>query len=191
VTSIPISRCEMIDLMDGEVETCDRTIAALLDFARPEQGAPEPTDVNPLVARVLDRATVPEGFEVEVDLADGLPLAEADPHQLEQVFNNIASNAFQAMSGNDVGTLKVRSAGEDGGLYIRWADNGPGISAENLAKVFDPLFTTKAKGIGLGLVVCKRLVERQGGTLDVTSEVGEGAVFTVHLREAGGGQEHG
>ncbi len=181
---------EMIDLMDAEVGTCDRTIAALLDFARPEQAAPEPTDVNSVVGRVLDRTAVPEGLAVDVDLADGLPLAEADPHQLEQVFNNIAGNAFQAMSGDGTGILKVRSSVEDGGVCVRWEDDGPGISAENLAKIFDPLFTTKAKGIGLGLVVCRRLVERQGGILEVTSEVGEGAVFAVHLREAEGGPEH-
>ena len=71
-------------------------------------------------------------------------------------------------------------------MVIRISDTGPGISPANQEKIFTPLFTTKAKGIGLGLVVCKRLVERQGGQLMVESEVGKGATFVVRLKVVGG-----
>jgi len=178
---------EMVDLVDDEIGTCDRTIAALLDFARPDQGSPEPTDIDAVIAQAVKRLSAPAGVTVMQHIDEGLPQVLADPHQVEQVFYNIAKNAVQAMG--DEGELTVLAGADDEGVFVSWQDTGPGISEESLEKVFDPLFTTKAKGIGLGLVVCKRLVERQGGRLDAASEVGKGATFTVRLREAGGTED--
>lgn len=177
---------EMVDLMDREVETCDRIISALLDFARPEEATPEPIDVNALITDFVNGTEPPDGVSIDLKLEEDLPLAQADRHHLEQVFKNIVSNAFQAMV--DGGTLTVTTGqnGSDETVYVDWTDAGPGIAEDDLERIFDPLFTTKAKGIGLGLVVCKRLVERQGGRLEVRSKVGEGASFTVHLRRSEG-----
>jgi len=176
---------EMIGLMDSEVGTCDRTIAALLDFARPEQATPEPIALAAFVETVLHRKPAPENVALRLELPADLPLVRADPHQLEQVFTNIATNAYHALAHG--GTLTVRAAVDprDGMVAVEWRDTGPGIPRENLERIFDPLFTTKAKGIGLGLVVCRRFVERQGGRLEVESEPGHGAAFTVALPPAG------
>ncbi|MGQ9733091.1 MAG: sensor histidine kinase [Candidatus Zipacnadales bacterium] len=176
---------EMLSLMDNEVSRCDRTISALLDFARPQQGVPEPVDINSVVIECLEVEPTPAGITVSLELQPDLPLAQADRHQVGQIFGNLISNAYQAMG--DSGTLRVRSAMEpdERTILVEFTDNGPGIAPENIDRIFDPLFTTKAKGIGLGLVVCKRLVERQGGTLSVRSTLGEGATFTVRLLRAG------
>jgi signal transduction histidine kinase len=175
---------EMVELMDAQVNVCDRTIAALLDFARPEQAVPEPLDLNALVEDVLHDCAPPSGIALHLALDPGAPLVRADPHQIGEVFSNIARNAYQAMGGE--GELHVRTAFDSsaGQVSTEWTDTGPGIPPENLARIFDPLFTTKAKGIGLGLVVCKRLVERQGGDIAVHSEVGQGATFIVRLPQA-------
>jgi len=179
---------EMLDLMDREVETCDRTITALLDFARPDEAIPELIDINALIGDVANGAAPPEGISVELQFDDGLPLVRADRHHLEQVSKNIMSNAFQAMGTEGVLTVTTGCDEHDDTVYVEWTDSGPGIAERDIEKIFDPLFTTKAKGIGLGLVVCKRLVERQGGRLEVRSEAGKGASFTVYLLKSDGGQ---
>ena len=86
---------------------------------------------------------------------------------------------------------QVRHQEEEAEMQVGFLQFAPrfGETAENLEKIFDPLFTTKAKGIGLGLVVCKRLIERQDGRLEVTGEAGQGATFTVHLRRTEGSQD--
>jgi signal transduction histidine kinase len=172
--------------METEVGTCDRTIAALLDFARPEQATPELIPLNDFVRAIVERKARPPGVSVVFEFAEGLPIVRADPHQLEQVFANIVANAYQVMAAG--GTLTVRTdVGPDDGLVrVAFRDTGPGIPPEDLERIFDPLFTTKAKGIGLGLVVCRRFAERQGGHLEVWSEPRKGAVFTVCLPAAGG-----
>jgi len=177
---------EIVDLMDSEVRTCDRTIAALLDFARPQQSTPEPIAVEEPIRMVLSKNPPPEGIGVDLRVAPNLPRAKADRQQLEQVFTNIVSNAYQAMGGKGMLTVGASRDGRDGMIRVEWRDTGPGIPPENLARIFDPLFTTKAKGIGLGLVVSKRFAERQGGRLEVESVPGEGAMFTVYLPQAGG-----
>jgi signal transduction histidine kinase len=175
---------EMLDLMDREVETCDRTIAALLDFARPEEATPETIDLNELVRELVNGIEPPEAGCIDLQLDEDLPAAKADRHHLERVFKNIISNAFQAMTNGGTLTVTTGLTEADDTVYVEWSDTGPGISEADLARIFDPLFTTKAKGIGLGLVVCKRLVERQGGRLEVQSEAGKGASFVVHLRRS-------
>jgi len=175
---------EMVELMDTQVHVCDRTIAALLDFARPEQAVVEATDIHAVVEEVLGAAAVPAGVSVELQLDPNVPSVRADRHQIAEVFANLLSNACQAL--RDRGSIRISTGVEADGetVAIEFADTGPGIAPEHLDRIFDPLFTTKAKGIGLGLVVCKRFVERQGGTLEVRSEPGQGAVFTVRLRRA-------
>ena len=136
--------------------------------------------INDVVQDTLSRTTVPQNVVVVSQLDEALPAILADPDQLSQVFGNIVLNAVQAMP--DGGQLVVKSEV----LSPEWvavsiADTGVGIPAENLEKILKPLFTTKAKGIGLGLAVTKTLVEGHGGTIDVKSEVGRGSTFTVRL----------
>jgi signal transduction histidine kinase len=176
---------EAIDLMDAQVSVCDRTIAALLDFARPQQGTPAPADLRELVAESIRSSPPPDGVTVRPELSRGLPLVSVDRHQIGEVIDNILRNAYQALPEGGEVVVTAGADGETDGVRVEFADTGPGIPPENLPRIFDPLFTTKAKGIGLGLVVCKRLVERQGGEIVARNNAGGGAAFTIRLPRAG------
>jgi signal transduction histidine kinase len=113
-------------------------------------------------------------------LGENLPIILGDPVHLGQVFGNIFSNAIQAMP--EGGHLTIKSEVPSNGLIeISTKDTGVGIPEDNLVMIFEPLFTTKAKGIGLGLAITKTLVEAHGGKIDVKSELGNGSTFIVSL----------
>jgi PAS domain S-box-containing protein len=171
---------ETLEILQKEVRTSEMIISSLLDFARTKPPTRRKVDINAVVQEALSRTTVPENIEV-VSQPDGkLPIILADPDQLGQVFGNIILNAIQAMP--EGGQLLVKTeAPSPEWVALSFADTGVGIPEENLGKIFEPLFTTKAKGIGLGLAVTKTLVEGHGGTIEVQSELGKGSTFTVQL----------
>jgi signal transduction histidine kinase len=105
---------------------------------------------------------------------------KTDPEQMSRVFANIISNAVQAMNGKG-GELNIGTAVDDNFVSVIFQDNGCGIPKENMGKIFEPLFTTKPKGIGLGLAISKRLIEQNGGKIEVASLVGQGTTFTVKI----------
>ncbi|MCJ7739338.1 MAG: PAS domain S-box protein, partial [Anaerolineae bacterium] len=178
---------EALDILDSEVGTSEGIIRSLLDYARPRPVVPRKVDLTEVIGEVLERFGVPENVAVEMISDQDLPIIYADPDQLSQVFDNLIRNAVQAMP--EGGRLLVEAAGTDGGesagrpewVTISVTDTGVGIPEENLAKMFEPLFTTKAQGIGLGLAVTKMLVEGHGGTIRLASAAGEGSTFTVKL----------
>jgi signal transduction histidine kinase len=171
---------ETLEILDKEVATSERIISSLLDFARAKSPAWRKVDLKEMVQEALSRIAVPENVEVVSRLNGRLPIIVADPDQLVQVFGNIVLNAVQAMSGG--GRLVVKSqVPSPEWVAVSFADTGVGIPEENLGRLFEPLFTTKAKGIGLGMAVTKTLVEGHGGTIEVESEVGKGSTFTVKL----------
>jgi PAS domain S-box-containing protein len=191
---------EAMEIMAKEVATSEKIISSLLDFARAKPPTRRKVDVNDLVRNALSRATVPEKVEVVTQLEE-LPAILADPDQLGQVFANIILNGFQAMPEGGQLVVKTSEVSEkpprSGWVAVSFADTGVGIPEENLGKLFEPLFTTKAKGIGLGLAVTRTLVEGHGGTIEIqspstlrrgsgqaglrTGEVGKGSTFTVRL----------
>jgi PAS domain S-box-containing protein len=171
---------ETLEILQKEVKTSERTISSLLDFARTKSPVWRKVHLKDIVQEVLSDATVPENVEVVSQLDGRLPAILADPDQLGQVFGNIILNAVQAMP--DGGQLIVESqVPSPEWVAISFTDTGVGIPEDNLSKLFEPLFTTKAKGIGLGMAVTKTLVEGHGGTIEVESEVGKGSTFTVKL----------
>jgi signal transduction histidine kinase len=176
---------EMLEILERKVNTCERIISSLLDFGRTKPPAWQKVDINDIIKEALSRATVPPNVEVVSQLDETLPIIRADPNQLGQAFGSIILNAIQAMP--EGGQLVVKTAEVSENLpqsewvAISFADTGVGIPKENLDKLFEPLFTTKAKGIGLGLAVTKTLVEGHGGTIEVQSEVEKGSTFTVRL----------
>ena len=177
---------ETLAIVDREVATCERIISSLLDFARQRPPLRRKSNINTVVREALPRVTVPGNVVVVSQLDETLPPIQADPSQLGQVFGNLLLNAVQAMPGG--GRLVVRSeaSGPDW-VAVSFTDTGVGISAEGLASLFEPLFSTKAKGIGLGLPLSKTLVEGHGGMIQVQSELGKGSTFTVKLPVRGGG----
>jgi signal transduction histidine kinase len=104
---------------------------------------------------------------------------QADYEQIKTCFSNLMINAVQAMP--DGGALNVTLHPNDTHLRIEFADNGPGIAAENLAQIFEPYYSTKETGIGLGLPLTKKIIEEHGGQISVASEPGQGTTFTVTM----------
>jgi PAS domain S-box-containing protein len=175
---------EMVELINKEVIRSEDIISSLLDFARPKTLTLRKGAVNTVVNEALKRNPVPNNVAVISNLDETLPDIQADSDKLLQVFNNIISNAFQAMPEGGSLTITSKKSGP-GGVSIAFADTGVGISAENMKKLFEPLFTTKIKGIGLGMVVTKTIVESHGGHIDVQSEGGKGTTITVNLPMSG------
>ncbi len=170
---------ECLDIIAGRVTEAEKIVSDLLDFSRIRPADIEEIAVSALVAEVLERHPPPEGVEVTLDLGANLPHVTVDVQQMRQVLGNLITNACQAMS--DQGKLTIRAQVEQDQICLSIIDTGHGISPETMEKIFEPLFTTKTKGIGLGLVVTKHLVEVNGGRMEVESTQGNGSTFTVIL----------
>ncbi len=171
---------EMLEILEKEVAASDRIISSLLDFARPKPLIQQEVNIDDIVIEALSHVTVPENVEIVRQLDETLPAISADFDKLGIVFGNFIRNAIQAMP--DGGKLSVKSEmPSPEWVAVSFTDTGVGIPEENRSKLFEPLFTTKSKGIGLGLAIIKNLVEQHGGTIEVESEIGKGSTFTVRL----------
>jgi len=170
---------DVLQILEREVGNCDRIITSLLNFARPTSLTLRKVNLRQVLQATLVPKTIPEAVEVETCFDEALPAITADPDQLEVVFANIICNAVQAMP--EGGKLKTTARSTEKDAILSFSDTGVGILPEHLDKLFLPLFTTKPRGIGLGLAVSKLLVEAHGGTIEVESEVGKGSTFTIRL----------
>ena len=171
---------ETLEILDKEVATSERIIGSLLEFARPKVATLQKVHINEVIEESLCRVIVPGNIEVVRQLDDQLPIIQTDPGQLGQVFTNIILNAIQAMP--EGGQLVVKSeVASPEWATVSFTDSGVGIAEENMGKLFEPLFTTKAKGIGLGLAITRNMLEENSGTIEVKSEVGKGSTFTISL----------
>jgi signal transduction histidine kinase len=126
----------------------------------------------------MSSVLIPKNVNVHVELEDNIEV-NGDSSRLTRVFQNLISNAVDAMA--DGGSLTVSSAVGSQEVIVSISDTGAGIREENLALLFTPFFTTKSKGLGLGLAICKRLVEAHGGRIEVKSKAGEGTTMSVAL----------
>jgi signal transduction histidine kinase len=199
---------EYLDIIKSEIDTSQRILTDFIDFFRTKAPRAMAIPAEKLMAQSLDRRAIPENVEVSVDLPETLPSLWVDPLQMKQALRNLIANAVQAMPRG--GTLKIAarrvSSGVGAGLVpahdpkgqpqglplrdfieISVEDAGEGIAPENLEKLFQPLFSTKSRGVGLGLPICKNLVEANGGRIEVVSEAGKGTIFAVILPTEGGG----
>jgi PAS domain S-box-containing protein len=168
-----------LDILEREVATATRIITGMLDFARTTPATRVITDLNALVRDELDRLLVPDSIRVERELTENLGSIMVDPDQIRLILNNLLSNAIQAML--ESGTLSVRTRPLPDGLEVTVEDTGSGIAPDHVERIFEPLFTTKSKGIGLGLALAKRLAEANGGNIRVESALGQGSRFIVEL----------
>jgi PAS domain S-box-containing protein len=178
-TDAPDKVKEYLDRIEKQVRISDKIVGDLLDFTRVKSVARESVSIPDLIRQTLERFPAPENIQVEIDVPADLPKAYADPQHVIQVLGNLTLNACQAMK--DGGRLIITSRIQNEMIRIAVQDTGTGISPENMKKLFEPLFTTKPKGIGLGLAVCQKLIEANGGRIEVESEVGVGSMFTVYL----------
>jgi signal transduction histidine kinase len=126
-----------------------------------------------------------QGIVLDVRAPPGLPPVHVVPDQLQQVFLNLTLNAIEAMpsGSNSVGRIEVRATrtGEPSGVSISFHDSGVGISGESLPHIFDPFYSTKPEGLGLGLSISQEIVRHHGGRIEASGELGIGATFTVWL----------
>ncbi len=156
----------------------------LLSFARQSAGVQGPVQLNRVVEEIVQLAQKDMSrsrITVTSQLAENLPLITADANAIGQVLLNLLTNARRAMP--DGGSITIESALVEGGRWIRLSvkDTGSGIRPDILPKIFDPFFTTASDGTGLGLSISHGIMEEHHGTIDVSSEVGKGTVFTLRF----------
>jgi two-component system NtrC family sensor kinase len=178
-------KIEYLRMAREEVERLSILVQSMLDFYRPARGGPPLANIRAVLDRVLalaDQKLRTSQIETVVDCPAEPLLVHAAPDQLGQVFLNLIMNAAEAME--DGGTLHIKAELGQSLIEIRFRDTGAGIPSDILAHIFEPFYTTKDEGTGLGLAISYTIIERQGGTMQVESEVGRGTQFTVRLPQA-------
>ncbi len=166
-------------MIEREVHNAAQIVSDLLDYAREISSNPGPGSVRELVEHTFSRFPVPASIQVSLKIPADLPQVYADPLQVEQILGNLITNACQSI--RDGGKLTVSASQHKQMITIAVKDTGTGITAENMPKLFEPLFSTKITGIGLGLSVSKKMAEANGGRIEVESQVGKGSTFTLYL----------
>ncbi len=170
---------ESLDILTQEITNSDRIISDLLEFSRVKKPALKPEKIDLILRDTLKRIKIDPGIEISLDLQDGAPEIDVDAFQIQQVFSNLIHNSLDAL--NKKGKLTVKTSLEGGFFNISFTDTGCGIPKEDLPKIFEPLFSTKAKGTGLELSICASIMEGLNGKIDVASTEGKGTTFIVRL----------
>jgi len=177
---------EASTVIKQEIDRLDKVIKALLDFGRPSKPTLVRTDLLDVLSDVVlftRRFASRADVEIVERYPHALPSVMADPDQLKQVFVNLISNAVQAMEPSG-GTITLAAQADGGFVTVRVEDDGPGMAPEDLSKVFDPFYSRREGGTGLGLTIVHRIVDEHDGHIEVESVPGEGTVFTVSLPAA-------
>jgi len=173
---------EAISISRAEITRLDSIVTQFLQAIRPSKPVLHPENVNSIVEEAL-RFFAPEiadrDIVVEPELRPDLPLIELDRDQLKQAFYNVIKNSFEAMKRR--GILRIRTDMDATHVSITFTDTGGGISAESLSRVFEPYFTTKDSGSGLGLLIVRRIVREHGGEMAIESNEGKGLTLTIRL----------
>jgi signal transduction histidine kinase len=184
----PEEQRECLQIAISEVERLTGTVSRVLDLTRRPQQEMRPVQLNQVVERVLaltGKYLQHRHVALQKDLASDLPLTLALPDELVQVFLNLVLNAADAMP--EGGMLRVTSRlAEDGRLAVALSDTGCGIPPENLDRIFEPFFSTKEGGTGMGLNISSDVIKHHGGEIMVESQVGRGTTFTVCLPRVAG-----
>ncbi|MFZ7113164.1 MAG: sensor histidine kinase [Desulfatiglandales bacterium] len=173
---------EGLDIIIHETIRCRGIIQELLEFSREKEPKKISADINEIIIKalnILENEFRLRHIRLEKDLAEGMPKALLDVDQMEQVFINLLLNGVEAMQ--EEGTIRIRTRIDldKKRLVVEVEDTGCGISPENLGKIFDPFFSTKPKGSGLGLAVNYGIIEKHGGNIRVSSKLGRGTCFTI------------
>jgi signal transduction histidine kinase len=169
---------EVIARVEDAVKYSDKIVSDLLDYSREVRLEPAGTNPRLLTKQALRMVQVPEKIRIE-DETEAKPALKVDVEKMKRTFVNLISNAIDAMPNG--GSLRIRTRELDHKVEFIFEDTGVGMPKEVLDKAFTPLFTTKAKGMGFGLSICKRIVEAHGGKIAVESNLGKGTTFTIML----------
>ncbi|HEY4256003.1 MAG TPA: ATP-binding protein [Candidatus Udaeobacter sp.] len=173
---------QSIDVAHSEVNRLDSIVTQFLRAIRPSRPQLRPENINTIVEEAV-RFFAPEiqdrDIVVEQELRSDLPLLQLDRDQMKQAFYNVIKNSLEAMKRH--GTLRIHTDLDDTHVLIMFVDTGGGISAENLSRVFEPYFTTKPSGTGLGLLIVRRIVREHGGELSIESGQDKSLILTIRL----------
>ena len=173
---------ESVEVARAEINRLDSIISQFLRAIRPTRPQLRAENINSIVEEAV-RFFTPEiknrDIVVEQELRSDLPLLELDRDQMKQAFFNVIKNSFEAMKVR--GILRIRTDMDESHVIVRFTDTGGGISAENLSRVFEPYFTTKTSGTGLGLLIVRRIVREHGGEMSIESSEGKGLTLTIRL----------
>ncbi|MEM2959311.1 MAG: PAS domain S-box protein, partial [Candidatus Jordarchaeaceae archaeon] len=177
-SSMDEKTAEMFELIEKDVQYSNKIVEDLLEYSREIQLELVETGIKSVVDEALSLVSVPPNIRVSKVVVDD-PVVMVDVEKMKRVFVNIVKNSFDAMPEGGELTIEIRLAG--GNLKIIFADTGRGVPPELLDKIWAPLFTTKARGLGMGLPICKRLVEAHGGSILLESLPGKGTTITITL----------
>ena len=170
---------EYLGIIDAEIRNSERIITELLDFARIETPNPQAVHLDVAIRQSLLQQALPPEIHLELDIPTALLPVCVDPRHIEHILQHLLLNAYQAMP--EGGELRITARADDKMLELTMADSGHGIPPEHLPKLFEPLFSTKSRGIGLGLAICKKLLEANNGSIAVESQKGQGSAFLMTL----------
>ncbi len=168
-----------LTLIQDTILLSNNIITNLLSLTRARSLSPVKSDVNRIVKDVLTDFKTVEGITINTQLEENLPTVPLDIIQISSVFKNIISNSVQAIP--EGGSLDIKTEMKGDFVGVEFKDTGTGISKENIQKIYEPLFITKAKGIGLGLSLVKTIIDEHNGSILVESEIGKGTTFTLKL----------
>lgn len=179
---------QALNLIRQEITRLDQIITELLNFARPKPPRLDTHDLNSLVygwLHPLEEELAKHHAQLHVDLSQDVPLVSIDADQLYQVLLNVVWNARDAVKENGGGLIVIHTeAGHDGTALLVVKDDGPGIDKETMQQIFEPFYTTKTSGSGLGLPVVEQLMEGMGGSVEITTELERGTTVCLRLRAA-------
>jgi signal transduction histidine kinase len=171
-----------IDICRGEINRLDSIVSQFLRAIRPSRPQLRPENINTIVeeaVRFFSAEIEARDIVVETELHSDLPLLQLDRDQMKQAFYNVIKNSFEAMKRR--GILRIRTDRDESHVRVSFIDNGGGMSAEALSHVFEPYYTTKVTGTGLGLLIVRRIVREHGGELAIESTEGKGLTLTIRL----------
>jgi two-component system NtrC family sensor kinase len=183
INGTPLGVREDLDTIQRELERIQSIFRQMLDFYRPVSYEYLPLDVNSIcegVCILMRKRLHDAGIPLHLELAGRLPTPCGDSNQIKQVLLNLILNAAEAATSKDT-QITLRTAAQSDRVLITVTDNGPGIQPEYLARLFEPLFTTKTRGLGLGLAISREIIERHGGDITVESSPGEYTCFQIRL----------
>jgi len=173
---------EKVSIILKESNRLDTILKSIVNFSRPTQATPGEVDINLMVRQTLDIMRMgmeKQGVDITITTAASLPKARGDTELLKQCLLNLVKNSMEAMPHG--GRLSVTTAMRRGNVSLAVADTGHGIAKEHLAQVFNPFFSTRDKGAGLGLAMTKKILDDLGGSVEIKSQVGQGTTVTLLL----------
>ena len=170
---------KFLDIMDKEIDRCSKIINDLLGFTRVTKPTRFSADINAVVNESLSRVDISKNIKLSKNLQSDLPMIMIDANQIGQVLINLVENACQAMMNE--GELKICSRVSGSFMEVEVGDSGCGIPEKEVKKIFDPLFTTKPRGTGIGLAVCYGIIQKHNGVINVKSQEGIGTTMFIKL----------